>query len=71
MADVYVSPRYSNNNSVEVQCLCLDILQLSKTWLTTVHVLTLPKRGLRALNFVPLKSTEHCYLGYPEAVLHV
>ena len=44
-----------------------DILQISKTWLSTVHLMTLPKRSLRALNFVPSKS----YFRYSKAVLRV
>ena len=29
--------------------VCADILQLSKTWLATVYLMTLPKHSLRAL----------------------
>ena len=47
--------------------MCRDILQISKTWLATVHLMTLPKRSLLALNFVPSKS----YFRHPKAVLHV
>ena len=51
--------------------MCADILQLSKTWLVTVHLMTLPEpfclRALRALNFVSSKS----YFRYSKAVLHV
>ena len=56
-------------HSMDVQCVCVyaDILQVSKTWLATVHLMTLPNRSLRALNFVPSKS----YFMYSTAVLHV
>ena len=57
----------SQYGSTVCVCVCADILQLSKTWLATVHLMKLPKRSLIALNFVPSKS----YFRYPKAVLHV
>ena len=40
---------------------------VSKTWLATVHLMTLPKPSLRALNFIPTKSN----FRYSKALLHV
>ena len=46
--------------------VCADILRLSKTWLATMHLITLPKHTLRALNFIPSKS----HFRYSKAPLH-
>ena len=66
MADVYMSPRYSNNNSMEVQCMCRHSSARQNLARDCASDDT-TQCSLRALNFVPFKS----YLRYSEAVLHV